>query len=100
MSNLFTFIGVFVVALPLLIGIALLGTMWRAWWLYPAWGWYLVPLGVPAVSFWHFTALMILVAVLTAHVETKKDERKTEWASYVVVFLWPIVAWAILRWLR
>lgn len=89
-----------VVVLPVLFGLVLLLLMWRSWWLYPVWDWYLVPLGLPHISFWHFTALIFLVNVLTNHPETKKDDRKQEMASWVVSFLWPIIVWGILRWMH
>lgn len=100
MYNIFTFLGAFVFMLPFLLILALAGTMWRAWWFYPAWEWFIVPLGVPAISFWHFTALVFLLTTLTQHVDIKKDDRKTEWAAFVVSFLWPIAAWGLLRWMR
>lgn len=100
MSETFAIIGLVVVALPLLLGLALLVLMWRSWWLYPAWGWFVVPLGLPAIRFWHFVALTFLVGTITAHSDEKKDERPTDWGKVAVGFLWPIVAWVFLRWMR
>ena len=97
--NLFAAIGVLAVAVPMLIVMGILLTAWRAWWLYPAWGWFVVPLGARPIAFWHFAALVFLVTVLTRHVETKKDERSEDWWSYPTMFLWPIVVWAVLRWM-
>jgi uncharacterized BrkB/YihY/UPF0761 family membrane protein len=99
-TEVFAAIGVFVVALPVMIGLGILAVMWRAWWLYPAWAWFLVPLGLPGIRFWHFTALLVLVSALIYRVDTKKDERKTDWGVIIVGFLWPILSWAILRWMR
>ena len=90
-------VGATVIAIPIIIIIGVLGIIWRAWWLYPAWGWFLVPLGVHQISLWHFTALMFLLATLTHQSNTKKDERKEDWSSMLgVVVLYPIVAWLIL----
>lgn len=90
----------FAVLFPLVLGLLVLGLLWRAWWLYPAWGWFVVPLGLPPLSYWHFTAIVFLVGVLTNHVDTKKDERATDWVAIVVLFFWPILAWALMRWMR
>lgn len=99
--NFFAAIGIVVLAIPFLLGILILGIMWRAWWLYPAWGWFIVPLGVPAISFWHFTALTFLISLITMHTDDKKDDRKTDWnTKLIVAFLWPVVAWLLLRWMR
>lgn len=92
-------IGMAIVGLPLTIVIVGLSTLWRAWWLYPTWAWYVVPLGAPAIAFWHFAALLILVSALH-NTNIHKDERKIDWSTYVIVFLWPVAAWVILRWLR
>lgn len=100
MSDIFAAIGIVTVGLPLILGLLILGLMWRAWWLYPAWGWFLVPLGVPAISFWHFTALSFLVSTLTMHTDDKKDDRKTDWNKLAMTLCWPIFTWAILRWMR
>lgn len=100
MTEFFAFLGIMFVAIPFILCFAFLGTIWRSWWLYPAWGWYLVPLGVAPVNFWHFTALLFLVSTLTNHIDTKKDDRKFEWASLFVLFIWPIIVWALLRWMR
>lgn len=98
--NVFTVLGVFLVAFPLLVVVGVLGVAWRAWWLYPTWAWFIVPLGAPAISFWHFTALIFIIGVLTVHPDMKKDDRKVEWAGYINLLVWPIVAWAILRWMH
>ena len=96
---MFEVLGVLVVAVPVVLGLALLGVMWRAWWLYPAWGWFLVPLGLPPITFWHFTALVVLIDAMKT-VEVKKDERKMEWPLVVIGLLWPMVAWVMMRGMR
>jgi hypothetical protein len=99
--ELFALIGIIAVAIPLLIGLGLLILMWRSWWLYPAWGWFVVPLGFPAIRFWHFVALTLLVGSITATSDNgKKDDREVDWSKVVVSFLWPIVVWVLLRWMR
>lgn len=98
--NAFAYIGGIIVIIPVMFAIALLGATWRAWWLYPAWAWFLVPLGLPSVTFWHFTALMFMLTVVTQRTDVRKDDRKIDWAVCVASFLWPIAAWVLLRWMR
>lgn len=100
MSNVFTIVGVLAVMLPVMLGMALLVAIWRAWWFYPAWAWFVVPLGVPQIAFWHFAALLIFVNAATAHFDEKKDERKTDWAKVATAAAAPIFAWVLLRMLR
>lgn len=100
-TKFFAAIGLLGIAIPSAIGAGLLILIWRVWWLYPAWDWYLVPLGLPRITFWHFAGLTMLVGIYTLHTDYKKDNRPIEWASWVVnVILWPPVAWAILWWLK
>jgi hypothetical protein len=99
MSNFFELVGLTVLAVPAVLGIALLGIMWRSLWLYPAWSWFIVPLGVPSIRFWHFAALLLLVDTLKT-MQIKKDDRKTEPAAIFIIILWPIAVWALLRWMR
>lgn len=89
-----------VVVVPFALVLSVLLVAWRAWWLYPAWAWYVVPLGVRQVSFWHFAALLFLAGTLTQHVETKKDDRPNDKSSLITVVLLPVFAWVMLRWMR
>jgi hypothetical protein len=101
MSEIFAAIGLFVVAIPAALLAGVLFAIWRAWWLYPAWAWFLIPLGVPNISFWHFTALQVLITTLTKHIEDKKDDRKTDWTKLIIIpLLMPVFAWVVMRWLR
>lgn len=93
-------VGLLVMAFPFVLGLAILATMWRTWWFYPAWGWFLVPLGVPPISFWHFAALMLLVGALTTHNDTKEDPRKEDWQKLTIMFFWPMLLWALMWWMR
>lgn len=98
-STIGTVVGV-VVGLLLFLIYGVLVMMWRAWWLHPAWEWYIVPLGVPQVSYWHFIALVFFFNTLTMKHDTKKED-KVQWAGVLTLsFVWPIVAWALLRWMR
>lgn len=100
MTNLLAAIGVLAISIPVIFLLAIAVTAWRAWWLYPAWGWFLMPLGAPAIPFWHFTALLILIDTIWKQMDIKEDKRKIEWGSVIVHYLWPIAAWALLRWMR
>lgn len=97
--NILAVIGAFVIVLPLAIGMALLTLIWRTWWLYPAWGWFIVPLGVRPITFWHFAALIFLGHVLTLQTDTKKDDRETDWTKLASGFIWPVFVWVMLWWL-
>jgi hypothetical protein len=98
--NMFSLIGVVVISFPLIIGTAILIATWRAWWFYPAWAWFIVPLGAPQITFWHFTALLVLVSVLTNHDDHKKDDRQTEWSKVLAYVVMPIFVWCTLWWMH
>ena len=100
MSKFLTTIGAIVVAGPFIFGLLILAIMWRTWWLYPTWEWYVVPLGVRQVSFWHFAALMFLISVFTAHTSHKKDDRPMDWSSMLASLITPMLIWALLWWMR
>ena len=94
-------IGAAVVAALILVGVIAITLLWRTWWLFSAWGWYIVPLGVTPIGFWHFAALLFLMKAATMGVDTKKDDRKNQWGIVVLsVLVWPPIVWAILWWLR
>ncbi len=88
-------------------GIFLLVTalsFWWAWWLYPAWGLLIVPLGVSAISFWQFWALWILVHAKPPAWETKpKEEKSKGWADVVGFFLGhiagPMFVYGLIKWM-
>lgn len=46
----------------MLVSLALEGTV-----LYYLWGWFVVPLGAPSISFWHALGLGLVVSFLTYH---------------------------------
>lgn len=101
MSSLLAFIGLLAVALPLAVCTGVLGMVWEAWWLYPAWTWFIVPLGLPPITFWHFIALTFLLHVVMMNHEYRKDERSMDWPTFVgSSILAPMIAWAVLRWLQ
>jgi len=99
-TDLLAFFGLLVVAVPAILGLALLGIMWRAWWLYPTWAWFVVPLGGRAIPFWSFAALLFLAQIATHATDDKKDDRPMDWAKLAIGLLWPMVAWVLLRWMR
>jgi len=99
MSKFFAIVGLVVILTPLAVMFAILGMLWQAWWLYPAWAWYLVPLGLPVVSFWHFMALILLVRATT--IQYTKDEEDPDWSRRLGTALFaPVIAWGMLWWLR
>lgn len=100
MTEIFAAIGIVTALLPTVFVLFVAVLAWRAWWLYPAWGWFFVPVGLPVISFWHFTAMLLLVSVVTTHDDGKKDDRKADIPRCVVSFLMPMLIWAMLRWMR
>lgn len=86
----------------LAIGLAFAQNVWWAWWVYPAWGWFLEPLGVPHVSLVVFMGLvMFLRAAQAGGWPTKAtDSRRTagEWIVVAIGLVFgPITAWVLLR---
>jgi hypothetical protein len=98
--NFLAGLGIFVIAFPILLILSILSLMWRAWWLYPLWAWFIVPLGARPITFWHFTALIFIVNIITTKNDFKKDDRPTDWSGMVIAFFWPIMLWAILQWMH
>ena len=88
-----------IVAVAGVIAISALAALWRTWWLYPIYQWYLVPLRVPMISFWHFMALMLVIGYLTGHVDLRKDERPIDWAAVAAAWISPVVLWVVTRYL-
>ena len=92
-------IGVIVVAAPLVFLLTLVSVLWRAWWLYPAWAWLIVPLGAPTISFWHFSALLMLAASVASNNDAHEDTRPVDWSKVIFILLLPVLTWAVVRWL-
>lgn len=45
----------------------ILAALIRGWVLSFLWDWFLVPLGLPAIGFWHSVGICLMVAFLTYH---------------------------------
>lgn len=86
--------------LPLAFVWTIASAAWWAWWLYPAWGWFVVSLGVRQIGFWHFAALVFLAKIITHQSSYKKDDRPTDWGFVIASYLVPIFTWLVLRWMR
>lgn len=100
---LITVIGAIMMSAVFLGAIAL--QVWFAWWLYPAWGWFVVPLGVPSITLWHFIGLFVLLRARLSEPKTEPKETKPKTtADHAGVMLaWavgPILTWVFLRWLH
>ena len=65
----------------------------RGWVLSILWAWFVVPLGVIAVSVPHAVGLSILITMLTLH-KTEDKDRTTEEkiAAYVMVVIYPLMS--------
>ena len=85
--------------------LAILQAIWSAWWLYPAWDWFIVPLGLPPISMWHFMALFVIARHKMPELQTRPKEREERtWielaAYYILIVTGPIISWAWLKWLN
>lgn len=100
MNTFLSTIGATVIIVPIVLVIAIGAILWRAWWLYPAWAWFIVPLGISQISFWDFAALLTLISIVTGHADFKKDDRPVDWSKAASALLLPITTWAILWWLH
>ncbi len=95
-------IAALMLLLALVFGLA--NYLWWAWWVYPAWGWFVEPLGVPHVSIWAFVGVIILLHgkpdLWVGHSDTK-TRTGAEWIGTLIgAVSGPVVVWAILRWLH
>jgi hypothetical protein len=100
MIKFLTLIGGMVIITPFVFGLALLIILWRTWWLYPAWAWFIVPLGAPAISFYHFAALMVFVGTQIPDNDTRKDDRDIEWEKILGKVIAPIFIYGLFYWLK
>lgn len=89
---------------PVSIALILGGMIWEAWWLYPMWAWLVVPLGVPALSFWSFAALDVFLSTMLIAVPptdyAKDKESKYAWVAEASNrLLRPVIAFYVVRWM-
>lgn len=100
-EKFFASIGVGVSITVLSLPMILFGILWRAWWFFPAWGWFVVPLGVPPISFWHFAGLLTGVINLLHVTPIYKETRTVDWWTCCLsLFGYPVVTWALLWWIH
>jgi hypothetical protein len=85
----------------------LLISMWIAWWLLPVWMMVMVPLGLPAITFWQLVALRVAMNVLWGR-HTFRPEIKDEYLKKGTEIVWgwlldwglgPVLASYLVRWL-
>ena len=89
------------------IGIAMmvLSLLWWSWWVYPAWQWFMVPIGVPHISFWQFVGLVVLWRSRMPNKpsnipkETRKPNTTETTVYWVLAVLGPVLVWALLSWI-
>ena len=67
--------------------------MWAAWPLWALWGWFLVPLGLPAVTYFHAIGLMLLV-ILVSQPDRKRDWWQVIISPPLIVFVGYLAHWA------
>lgn len=100
MINFLVSLGAIVVSIPFILVFGVAGMLWRSWWLYPAWSWFLVPLGIKDVSFWQFTAITFFVSTIMSHAGIHEDKRPISGISISMLFIMPVIAWGIMKWLH
>lgn len=95
MLKILAVVSIVIGAVPIVFALAYLLLMWRVWWLYPAWEWFFVPLGLPPITFWHLAGLLVLVEVTTRPTpKTAKNDEK-DWQQFFTGILTPPFAWLI-----
>lgn len=88
-----------------ILGFFLLISLWHVWWLYPAWEWFLVPLGLPPITVWHFWGLWLVIRHKGAQFETERPKEtrgpttQEVWGTLIGALIGPILLWTVLRWL-
>ena len=97
--------GLFVAIMAGLTVVGVLALMWRVWWMHPLWALVMEPLGVPAISYWHLFALLILwgwVKQQNRPGDHVKDEyvkpRAYWWAAAWEITLTPVLAYYLVCW--
>lgn len=101
--------GVVVVIVGVLALGAVTGLMlawWETWWLHPVWSMVMVPLGLPAIDFWHLFAVNLFVSVMffspAAQDYAKEPDQMTRrlgtWARLLIAFIRPALAYYVIRW--
>lgn len=100
MTKFLAALGATVLVSPAIFALIIGVLAWRAWWLYPAWDWYIVPLGAPHISFWHCAAFIALTSALTHQTQTRKDSREYDWGAVAALFMSPMVTWLVLWWMK
>lgn len=97
-------IGIIVAVMILL---ALACSVWNAWWLFPLWSRVMIPLGLPAVTFWQFTAVSVFIGAVRAHAhptdyaKDPNDERRrnSALASIAGAITSPVLSYYFILWL-
>ena len=85
------------------ISFAVLASIFRGWVLTILWDWFIVPLGVPHIGIATALGIVIIVNMLTQHLDTKPEKKYTDDASLLELlvqafaksFLSPLVTLAL-----
>lgn len=101
------FLAYVIAALGMVVLLAVLlivAPLWSTWWLYPGWEWFVVPLGVTPISFWHMYGLKVFGYSLFVYSginkpnEGKEEDKTTKMLSAIFVFVvLPIAVWCVMR---
>jgi len=80
-----------------------LRTLADAWGFMMLWGWFVVPLGLPAITFWHAVGLDLFVGMVAAFMAPRRPDDQRDYAedmawSAVKIIIAPFavgVAWIV-----
>lgn len=97
-------IGLAVLALAVGLGLSL--SLWETWWLYPLWSVVMMPLGLPAITFWQLFAINIFISTFfmaVPHGDYAKEPDSTKQTTAQLLRLLacysrPVIAYYLIRW--
>lgn len=104
MESILKFIGVMALAVPAIAAFIIVLSMWGAWWTFPLWQLVMVPLGLPAIGYWHYMGLVAVLRYLTHHshpTDYARDEeasRARQLAGIFFSLLLPVVTYYFVMW--
>lgn len=67
------------------------GMFMSGWAIMKLWGWFIIPLGAPPISFWHGLGIAACVNLFTFRSDTPKDNDKSWWSLIGLMLVRAIV---------
>ena len=90
-----TVIGGCLIGVPLVIVVAVASALLDGWAISRLWAWFLVPLGVPAITIVHAIGISLLFSLFKPHVSSSSDKKKglaVLLGTLIAAFLVPLLA--------